>query len=242
MGVAVTVPKVRVDHLNVNEVFGPTIQGEGPNAGQLTTFLRLAGCNLSCSWCDTPYSWDWERYDRDAETHRMSIEDLAQELRSRSARRVVVSGGEPLLQAHGLYQLLMATQGDGLRFDLETNGTRPLGPTRWLWDTIITSPKVGPSAGQWDPRTGTPPQLDPEILSDADAFKFVVKDGDDLRAVHHWTHAQHVEPHRVWLMPEGTDAETLQGRTRWLADRAVEFGFNFTTRLHVLAWGDERAR
>lgn len=64
------------DHsLVVSEVFGPTHQGEGPHAGQLCAFVRLMGCNLSCSWCDTPYTWDASRYDLKAEGHRMTVED-----------------------------------------------------------------------------------------------------------------------------------------------------------------------
>ncbi|HHK7228110.1 TPA: hypothetical protein ACQXLV_002143, partial [Streptococcus pneumoniae] len=49
-------PEANVERLPVSEVFGPTIQGEGPHAGRTCHFIRLGGCNLSCSWCDTPYS------------------------------------------------------------------------------------------------------------------------------------------------------------------------------------------
>ena len=62
--------------LRVNEIFGPTFQGEGPHAGQSAVFLRTSGCNLNCSWCDTPYTWDWERYDREAETHPMAPNEV----------------------------------------------------------------------------------------------------------------------------------------------------------------------
>lgn len=52
-----------MDTLPVAEVFGPTFQGEGPYAGRIASFVRLGGCNLSCSWCDTPYTWDGVRFD-----------------------------------------------------------------------------------------------------------------------------------------------------------------------------------
>lgn len=240
--VSVVVPKVMATHLNVNEVFGPTIQGEGPNAGQLVAFLRLAGCNLTCSWCDTPYSWDWTRYDHDSESRRTEIPQVIDQLLALAPRRIVVSGGEPLLQAPGLAALLGSWPDRSTRFDVETNGTRPLGPTRNMWDTIITSPKVGPSAGQWEPHTGTPPPLHPEIRQDADAYKFVVDDEADLSAVVHWVYFHDIPPKRVWLMPQGTIPDTVLRKTRWVADSAVAYGFNFSTRLHVLAWGDERAR
>ena len=56
--------------LVVAEVFGPTFQGEGPSTGQRAGFVRLGRCNLDCSWCDTPYTWDWERFDPAAATRR----------------------------------------------------------------------------------------------------------------------------------------------------------------------------
>jgi 7-carboxy-7-deazaguanine synthase len=59
--------------LVVSEVFGPTIQGEGPHAGQRAAFVRLGGCNLTCTWCDTAYTWDARRYDLRAELHRVPI-------------------------------------------------------------------------------------------------------------------------------------------------------------------------
>ena len=61
--------------LAVSEIFGPTLQGEGPSSGRRAMFLRLAGCNLSCSWCDTAYTWDWSRYDKKAEVTMMQVDN-----------------------------------------------------------------------------------------------------------------------------------------------------------------------
>jgi len=111
--------------LNVNEVFGPTVQGEGPHAGRRATFLRMAGCNLACSWCDTAYSWDWSRYERDRETHPTSPVDVAEDIARRGADLLVITGGEPMLQQPGLARLLPILRsgwGSG-QVDVETNGT-----------------------------------------------------------------------------------------------------------------------
>lgn len=221
-------------HLNVSEWFGPTIQGEGPHAGQLSTFLRLAGCNLTCSWCDSAYTWDWTRFDRADEVHRMVPADVAEALTAHPGR-IIVTGGEPLLQAPGLAQVL-----DLLRhrlFDVETNGTRPLGDTAEFWDMIICSPKIIPSAGQ----PALARSLDPSVTDDPrTVFKFVVADDRDLDACTGLVREHRLPADRVWLMPEGTDAATLTGRMPWLMEAAVERGFNITSRLHVYGWGDER--
>jgi organic radical activating enzyme len=59
--------------LLVAEMFGPTFQGEGPSAGQRAVFVRTSRCNLSCSWCDTPHTWDWSRFDPHAEARRIPV-------------------------------------------------------------------------------------------------------------------------------------------------------------------------
>lgn len=221
------------DHLNVSEWFGPTIQGEGRNTGQLASFLRLSGCNLTCSWCDSPYTWDWSRFNRAAEVHKMAVSDLAQAVDALPGR-LVVTGGEPLLQATGLAHLFERIRSRPL--DLETNGTRPLGRTAGWWDTISCSPKVGPSAGQ-DQLVAS--RLDPSVAEVAD-FKFVVADEDDLAAVDAFTKEAGLAPHRVWLMPEGTDTDTLTSRMPFIMEAATKRGTNVSGRLHVYGWGDSR--
>lgn len=219
-------------HLNVNEVFG-TVQGEGRHAGQAAWFVRLSGCNLSCDWCDTPYTWNWQDYDHAAETNQTDPEGLAALLDTSAWRRVVVTGGEPLLQAQALSLFLRSLH--TTRVDLETNGTRPLGPTRGMWDTVTCSPKVGPSSGQGQT------SVDESIMAVAD-FKFVIADQLDLDVTRQWVAENGLHHSRVWLMPEGADRDTLLARTPMVAEAAVEEGFNFTSRLHVLAWGNERGR
>lgn len=224
--------------LNVNEAFGPTIQGEGRHAGQLCSFLRLTGCNLTCSWCDTPYTWDWDRFDKKAETHPVEVQALADTLAALPGR-LVVSGGEPLMQRFGLSALLALLPQDR-PLDLETNGTRDPGDTADRWATITCSPKIIPSAGQ-DTRSDIPVgNTHPAILERAD-FKFVVQSAADLRAVDEWVEEHpSVTPDRVWLMPEGTSADVLTERTPWTMDSATERGFNFSSRLHVYGWHEVR--
>lgn len=223
-------------HVNVSELFGPTIQGEGPDAGVPAMFVRLAGCNLTCSWCDTPFTWDWTRHDRATEVHQLDVNELAMWVASRSTDVVVVSGGEPLLQHRALGELQANELTTGVEWHVETNGTRPLGDTHEWWTRIVVSPKVGPSSGQ-DPHAGSM-AIDP---ADARVHgKYVVRDADDLAAALRHARMWQLPNERLWLMPEGRSPAELAARWPWLSEVAAARGVNITHRLHVLAWGDDR--
>ena len=82
------------------EVFA-TVQGEGASLGVPSVFVRLAGCNLVCGFCDTAYTWDWSRFDKKKETVDLSVDEvatLALDIAKDGVRNVVFTGGEPLLQ------------------------------------------------------------------------------------------------------------------------------------------------
>tara|TARA_Y100001934_G_C12314739_1_gene756801 strand:+ start:1203 stop:1580 length:378 start_codon:yes stop_codon:yes gene_type:complete len=74
------------------------IQGEGVNLGSPCTFLRLAGCNLKCTWCDTKYTWDWDKYKSEDEVVQISVKNLTCKIKSLHQQHLVITGGEPLLQ------------------------------------------------------------------------------------------------------------------------------------------------
>jgi len=231
----------RTPHINLSEWFGPTIQGEGPAAGRLSSFVRTSGCNLTCSWCDSPYTWDWSRYDRAHEVKVTTIPD-ALDLIDALPGIIIVTGGEPLLQAQGLAAVMGHERMRGRTFHVETNGTRPLGPTAPYWDTIICSPKIIPSADQGPLARRLAPSV---VEDDRTHFKFVVRDQADLDAIDGLV--LDIEPirraafeGRVWLMPEGTTPDTLTERTPFVINAAVERGINFSSRLHVYGWHDVR--
>ena len=77
----------------VSEIFD-SIQGEGPDAGRPSTFVRLHGCNLNCPWCDTPYSLRLDPHMRGV----MSADDVFEEIMQSRRRNVIFTGGEPMLQ------------------------------------------------------------------------------------------------------------------------------------------------
>jgi len=105
--------------MRVAEIFR-SLQGEGRSQGQITTFIRLAGCNLDCRWCDT-------RYARSGGEERTRGEILA-EVHALGCRRICITGGEPLLQAGELLPLLEALHHEGYWIEIETNGTLDFRP------------------------------------------------------------------------------------------------------------------
>jgi 7-carboxy-7-deazaguanine synthase len=100
--------------MRVIEIFA-SIQGEGRYIGRPQVFIRLAGCNLRCSWCDTTYAYDGGR--------KMSVSEIVTAVRRLGFKGVCVTGGEPMLQAKELRELLGKLKGAGCEVILETNGT-----------------------------------------------------------------------------------------------------------------------
>mgnify|MGYP003633713810 CR=1 FL=1 len=107
-----------------------SVQGEGINVGKVAYFIRLAGCDVGCSWCDVKESWD-------KDLHPLkSIEELVEGAKNSGAPNVVVTGGEPTL--HHLELLTKRLKEIGLKTWLETSGTNPI---TGIWDWICLSPK-----------------------------------------------------------------------------------------------------
>jgi 7-carboxy-7-deazaguanine synthase len=150
--------------LTVAEIF-QSIQGEGPDQGRPTVFIRLTGCNLACAWCDTPQA-------REGGT-RMSAGEIIAEIAAMRPHRVCITGGEPLLQFAALVPLLASLCGHGYAVEIETNGTfDPSGARAFAG---ITMDVKCPSSGE----ASNLEYLD--ALGEGDAVKFVVADTRDLR-------------------------------------------------------------
>ena len=228
------------DELVVAEVFGPTFQGEGPSIGRRAGFVRLGRCNLDCAWCDTPYTWDWERFDPAAELRRSPISEVLAQLDAMQPEIVVITGGEPLLQQRHLVPLLSGCAEHGWPVEIETNGTIAPDPAvAALVHQWNVSPKLANSGVELAKRI-RPAALAALAATGVALFKFVVVTPAELDEVAALAEEHELAP--VWIMPEGTDRSTLTERARELADPVLERGWNLTPRLHVLLWGDERGR
>lgn len=228
------------DELVVAEIFGPTFQGEGPSIGERAGFVRLGRCNLTCAWCDTPYTWDWDRFDPVVELRSVPVPAILEQVEAMKVGRLVVTGGEPLLQQRRLAGLLSECRRRGLVVEIETNGT--VTPTSELLksvDRLNVSPKLANSGVPIDRR------IAPEALAALRAcgkaiFKFVVERPGDLDEVQALVDRFDLAP--VWIMPEATTAATLARGLRDLAGPVLERGWNLTGRLHVEVWDGDRGR
>lgn len=226
------------------EAFGPTIQGEGPAAGRLTSFVRFGGCNLSCSWCDSAYTWDAENYDLREEITQLAAEAILE--RIPDAPLLIVTGGEPLLNQKraAFHRILAAVAARGTEIHVETNGTIvPNAEICAVVDQFSVSPKL-PNAGDHkrsqDPALAAGWKL---VHGTTEAhLKVVCETAADVARARGIADRHGWPPERVWVMPEGTDTATLDGRFRELADACLDHRVNLTHRLHVVAWGDERGR
>jgi 7-carboxy-7-deazaguanine synthase len=231
----------------VAEVFGPTFQGEGRALGQRCGFVRLGNCNLDCgrgpgaTWaCDTPYSWDWERYDPASELSVRRIEDIVAQLEAIRVNHVVITGGEPLIQQRRLVPLLYAAAQRCWTIEIETNGTiAPMPAVAGLVTRFNVSPKTRGS--------GVPAALALRkgalaALRDSGraVFKFVARDAAELDEIGRVVDEHGLAP--VMIMPAGTSAEEILHVSRGLAGPVLAKGWDLTSRLHVLLWGDERGR
>ena len=214
-----------------------SIQGEGALVGVPSVFVRTAGCNLRCTWCDTPYtSWSPEGVDR-------QVAEIAAEVAAFRARHVVVTGGEPLI-APEIVPLTEALCALGLHITIETAGT-VFAPV--ACNLMSISPKLANSTPWETPWAQTHERLriQPDVLRRLAAsyeyqLKFVVVRPEDLEEIRSVVRTAGAEPGRVVLMPEGTDPEVLRERGRWLAELCKQEGFRFSPRLHIELWGNRR--
>lgn len=226
------------------EIFA-SVQGEGVTCGLPSVFVRLAFCNLRCTWCDADYTWDWRRYDSREETMAMSTREVADRVVERAGKAIenaVLTGGEPMLQGEELARLAELLKAEGFRLEAETNGTvRPAPELAALIDQWNVSPKLVSSGNRGDAREV------PEALAwfggaPSAYWKFVVVAPEDLGEVLELIGRYGVPPARVVLMPEGVDPATVSERSRWLVEICQERGFRLGTRLQIYLWGAERGR
>jgi 7-carboxy-7-deazaguanine synthase len=226
-----------------------TLQGEGPHVGRPSVFVRLSGCNLTCRWCDTPYTWRWhtttaaherhETYDREAEQVALSPAALAERLGRFPTRALVFTGGEPLAQQRAILEVLDLLGAD-FTVDFETNATivpEPALAARVA--TFVASPKLA-NSGVVAPLRLREAAMRWFATSPASWFKWVVADTADLDEIDALVARFDLPIARQILMPEGTDAATLRARAPAVAAAALVRGYRFSDRLHVHLYGGGR--
>ncbi len=204
-----------------------SLQGEGARTGTPAVFLRLAGCNLRCSWCDTKHSW--------GQGLCMDVFEIARRILAYNCPNLVITGGEPLMQQEELAALLSLLPADFF-VEVESNGTR------------LPSPELEARVNQWN----ISPKLEhsgncstrsllPDVLEHFAAlphtwFKFVVQKEQDWERI-----AELGLPHqRLILMPCATTRAELEAARPAVAELCIREGVRFGDRLHLVLWDDRK--
>jgi 7-carboxy-7-deazaguanine synthase len=227
--------------MKISEIFY-SIQGEGKRTGVPSVFVRASGCNLRCTWCDTPYaSWN-------PEGENWPVDQIIAQVAEYHSHDVVVTGGEPMVMPD-IGQLCGELNKAGHFITIETAATvfEPVD-----MDLASMSPKLSNStpierdggkfaAAHERQRLNIP--VIQQFIHHAPDFqlKFVVSSEEDLqeideilKSVNGW------EPSDVMLMPEGIDSVTLASRSDWIIGICKARGFRFCPRLHIALFGNKR--
>lgn len=232
----------------VMEIFGPTIQGEGMVIGRKTMFVRTGGCDYSCSWCDSKFTWDGTEK-ADIMTPKQ-VYDKLKEIGKDNFNHVTLSGGNPALVRESMEELIDLLHADGIQVGLETQGSI-FQPWFTKIDDLTISPKPPSSKMQTDWE-----KLD-EIIAHLEAenvnysLKVVIFDDNDFEyAKSVYRRYEDVEVN-FYVSAGNEDSEEdgdiskrLLEKLDWLWDKVIEDpeanNFRPLPQLHALVWDNKR--
>lgn len=243
------------------EIFGPSVQGEGPNIGARCIFVRVKGCDFSCDFCDSKFTWGSDSYSAAEYTPDQLFKELKKLTDATNCHRVVLTGGNPCLYDFGEVIDLFNESTDGYRqdiaFDVETQGSRLPG---WLLkvDTLVFSPKP-PSSGMQDTYDQIVDYIRTKAPDDQHiAIKIPVFNDEDIDFARKYAHFINTYTRnsdndlRMYLSVGNSDVEeTGQVRDRVLSDyeslldkinnNPKDFENIFILpQLHTLVWGNKQ--
>ncbi|PIS20972.1 pyrroloquinoline quinone biosynthesis protein PqqE [candidate division WWE3 bacterium CG08_land_8_20_14_0_20_43_13] len=222
-----------------------TLQGEGDSIGKPAVFLRLQMCNLKCKWCDTKYSWDqstdeyWNgfqdwTYKKAANRVEMSWQDC---FHTSPNKRLVITGGEPLLQQKGIEELVKLLP--EYIVEIETNGTVAPNLNLSRKCQFNISPKLESSNNPLELR------YKPEILKEFNKlkqswFKFVVVSLEDFKEIDKIVYECDLRQNKIIIMPEGVTNEEVTKKLRIIHKEVCSRGWRLLPRFHLQLFGAKR--
>lgn len=221
-----------------------TLQGEGAYAGVPSLFVRTSSCNLSCWWCDTPYS------SHRPEGEWVELDWVIETVAATRCPHVVLTGGEPMLFREQAAALCVVVRAAGKTSTIETNGT--------IYDPVVrpdlwsVSPKLASSA----PAVGPDRETHLARMAAAEVggtlrrfmdgglggvqYKFVVAGEEDAAEVKALVERNRIPSGVVWLMPEGRTPTEVVERGRFAAEVCKREGWRLSLRTHILLWGNKK--
>ena len=216
--------------------------------GVPVAFVRLSRCNLACTWCDTAYTWHFEgdnrphrdgiAFARRANQVTLSPAETAAQIAALGQNRLVITGGEPLLQAAALAEMLNHLP--DISVEIETNGTVAPPPRLDVRvDQYNVSPKLAHSGNPADLAL-IPERLAAWAAEPRAFLKFVIAAPEDVAEVLELQRRYRFRAGQVFLMAEGTSTAAQRARQEWLAPLCMEHGFRMSDRLHIHLYGDTR--
>ncbi len=216
------------ENIKVTEIFY-SVQGEGINAGVPSVFVRLFGCNLTCSWCDTKYAWhkDFARFEK------RSAAQVAEQICGYGlSNNVVFTGGEPALLQPAIRKIHkeLLTHSSDFTFEIETNGTLQLADS--FWDVINISPKLRNS-------DQNPYEIQAQDWPEKNWWKFVVEDEADLTEILALIAKYQISHQHVMLMPQAQTRNQLVAASPKIIELCKQYGFRFSPRLQVFIYCDK---
>lgn len=231
--------------MRISETFF-SLQGEGKLLGVPSVFVRVSGCNLRCTWCDTPYaSWNPEGPER-------SIDEIVAFVGQYVCRHVVLTGGEPMIMPE-IVDLATRLDALGQHITVETAATvfKPIACHLASLSPKLSNSTPSEREGGRFAAAHEKQRLRPDVINQwidqqranrkDIQLKFVVSGGRDLSEIDVLLgQIQTVDASDVLLMPEGTDVLTLRERAGWVGDVCKARGFRFCPRLHVELYGNKR--
>lgn len=181
--------------VKVNEIFGPTFQGEGPSLGQLCNVIRLDGCNLTCKGC----YWDWYIHEEPLDVDFDKIISKLYEL-DKYMRMCVITGGEPLIWMDAVEYICSKLKIHGVNTEIETNGT--IKPEFTYMDDIQynVNLKLANSGNRKSSRFNFV-SLGWFADNPKAIFKFIINDIDDFQEVDELVKQLAIPKSRIWIRP-----------------------------------------
>jgi len=221
-----------------------TIQGEGITMGMPACFLRLHTCNLKCIWCDAWYTWNPNTNEFWTESKNWSIIETKNKIENewgcvnpKIKKRLVITGGEPLLQKDRIDQLLKLLP--DWNIEIETNGTIMPSNLQLKRCQFNCSPKLKNS--------GNPDHLriKKEVLSELNKvntmFKFVVMTKEDMEEIEqNFIYPIKIDTNKIVIMPQGISPLEVANNAQQIVELVKKKGYRLLDRLHINIWGAKR--